>query len=109
MADITVNGKQLQIILSLAEADSNEEVATRTFTVDLPSGDTGQAVKTRAQAFKETYMQNFANYPPAGASGGSGSLIQITGWRDDDLQENALKCIGMQINYIDKTTIAFDI
>lgn len=109
MADITVNGKQLQIILSLAELNSTEEIETRTFTVDLPASDTGQAAKTRAQTFKTTYMENFANYLPEAARYSLGSLIQITGWRDDNVSTSPLKCIGMQINYIDKTTIAFDI
>lgn len=107
MADVVVSDKQLQITLSLARQSESVETATRAFTVDLPAGDTEQSAKTRATAFKANYMQNFANTAYSGNN--VGSLIQVTNWRDNDVNEDALKCIDMKISYIDKQQTYFDI
>lgn len=98
MADVLVAGKQIQFTLSLGQ--NGVEETTRTLTIDVPSGTDSTVAKTRATTFKTEYMRSY-NDPT--------SLLQATGWRDSDEEEDALVCLGITAKFIDKSETYFDI
>lgn len=104
---VQTSSKRLQFTLSLAEQSESVESASRAFSIDLPSNFDSETASVKAAAFETAYMQNYAN-AEGGRGKAMGSLIQATGWRDDDDNETALKCIGIKAVYIDETRYAFD-
>lgn len=76
MADIVTQGDKLSITLTMYRAD-DDSTKTRTFSIDNPVVDgTGEQFRQKLQA-----LQNFL-------LGDGATLIQPTGWRDDDSTEN---------------------
>lgn len=75
MADIVTQGDKLSITLTMYRAD-DDSTKTRTFSIDNPVIDeTGEQFRQKLQA-----LQNFL-------LGDGATLIQPTGWRDDDSTE----------------------
>ena len=107
---VQVPSKRLQFTFNLAEQSETEASATRALSIDLPNSATPTSASVAAANFQTTYMTTFANASIGGASEEDpvGSLIQISGWRDNDSNESALKCIGVDAVYIDETRYYFN-
>lgn len=105
---VTTASKKLQFTLALERVDDSDITATRTFSIDMPSSATSSSASLSAENFKTTYMSTYANKRNEDDTEDMGSLIQTTGWRDNDLNEYAYKCTGIKAVYIDETRYAFD-
>lgn len=95
-------GKKIEVTFKLAElGDPDKEVvAERKISFDADVFDSVQAAQGY-EAFKGVYMQRYASLSSDNLP--LGSFIQRNGWRDENVREDALACVGMTGQFIETT------
>lgn len=96
-------GKKIEVTWQLAAlGDPDKEVIEeRTISFDVLKGTTAEQAITNFEAFKGVYMQNYASISADHQT--LGSFIQRNGWRDENVQEDALACVGMIGQFVETT------
>ena len=95
-------GKKIEVTFQLAELGDvdREVVAERKISFDSDVSTVEQA-STAYTSFKNVYMQNYASISADNAT--LGSFIQRNGWRDEQVTEPPLACVGMTGQFIETT------
>ena len=96
-------GKKIEVTFQLADIDDvdREVVAERKISFDVIRATTAQQATSDFNTFKGVYMQSYASLSADGVP--LGSFIQRNGWRDENVQEDALACVGMTGQFIETT------
>lgn len=104
MAEIT---KTLEVTWHFAEIEdeTNEVVKTRKISFAVPANAQASNYTTRFETFKNDYLASFST--TNSASEIVGSILQASGWADDDYDHDGsnanYKCVNITADFLEKT------